>query len=187
KPPAHSLWRHCGGLRLHPDTRDVQGNEQEPFQGLCRYPAENLTEAGGQRSPILDTDPGADSKALYDLTRSEVIKGTGATSEPELEDLGNSIVKRNDDVRFHLRSSVAGYSHEIGTELNVSSTILGLSNVKYVVTQFQYDSKSDRTTITLHPRVSVGYQNWKPMGSTVSDVKDTAEDARVDTYVPEVL
>ncbi|MBS3796082.1 MAG: hypothetical protein KGY80_14345, partial [Candidatus Thorarchaeota archaeon] len=134
----------------------------------------------------LATDPGASSKTLYE-TRSDVLRGTGATSYPELEDMGKSIVNRNDDVQFHLKAVVSGYSHEIGTELNVTSSILGLTDEKYVVTDFQYDSQNDRTTITLHPRVSVGYQNWKPMGDTVSNVQKQSEQNRVDTYVPEVL
>lgn len=114
----------------------------------------------GNLQSVYDTadaspDPGLDSKVRYGVTRSNVIKSTGTTNEFELVELGEALVERDEDVLLFLNADIRGVSDlRLGDEVSITSTYLGLTTEKYVITFWEYSYLPDRTTIRLHPRNS---------------------------------
>ena len=133
----------------------------------------------------LSTDPGADSKAKFVATRSEVVRNTGTLSQYETDSLGAALVERDEDVLLFLEATLKGLdsTYRLGTEVAVTSAYLGLTAANYVVTGWNYDSTRHATYIILQPRSSIGYQNHF-IGSPLSETMKAIKKAIVDTYTP---
>lgn len=136
----------------------------------------------------LTPDPGVDSKAKYGVTRSDTIKSSGTMSIYETESLGKAIVERDEDVLLLLRAVVVGRTAlRLGEELNINSTLLGLTDKKYVITHWSYDSTMHRTTLRMHPRTSEqGYISHITFGEHIRHIADTAKQAQLDTHSPDL-
>ena len=133
----------------------------------------------------LSPDPGVDSKALFGATRSAVKKNTGTTSTYETTELGKALVERDEDVHLYLRATIAGLSSlRLGSEVNINSTILGLTDEKYVITHWVYDSKAYQTTIRLHPRQSIGFIKHKMFGDYLYHLSERAKLTEADKGTP---
>jgi len=134
----------------------------------------------------LSPDPGVDSKSTYGVTRSDVIKGTGMLSQYETEELGKALVERDEDVLLTLVAELAGLdsTYRLGTEVAVTSTRLGLTAVNYVVTHWNYDSRTNKSTIRLHPRSSIGYQDYTGIFREGERLQENVKTTKVDIYSP---
>ena len=103
-------------------------------------------------------DPGDTSQAKYDIHKSRIVKQAGIKTHKEALELGRTLVERDEYVNLFLSCTIAGWSSfELGDEVNINSTLLSLTNQKYVVTHFAFDSPNYRTVLRLHPRSSDGY------------------------------
>ena len=107
----------------------------------------------------LSTDPGDFSKAKYAYTRTQIRKMQGLVTDYDSDQTAEYLVEKDDDILLYLTATLSGLdtSYRLGTKVAVTSTVLDLSGADYLVTRWQYDTKDHRTTITLHPRSSVGY------------------------------
>ncbi|MHA2265831.1 MAG: hypothetical protein ACXAEN_25855 [Candidatus Thorarchaeota archaeon] len=104
----------------------------------------------------------ATSIAKYGATRQQAIKNTGLVSEYDTSAIGTALVNQTKDVQLMLGCTIAGNTAtaahsntiKLGDELDITSTDLGLTNAKYIINSWSYDSRSNVTTLMLHPRVS---------------------------------
>lgn len=122
------------------------------------------------------------------MTRSDAIKSTGTTSEYETTELGKNVVERDEDVHLLLKAVIMGRSGlRLGEELNINSTLLGLTDQKYVITHWSYNSTTHQTTARLHPRTSTqGYITHITFGEHIRHIADTAKQAQLDTHAPDL-
>lgn len=107
------------------------------------------------------TDSDATSISTYGIARVKVVSNTGVVSLYDCTALADQEVDRNKDERLYLEAELGGLSAlRLGSEVNITSTYLGLTNTKYTVTHWSFDSNEYRTRIRLHPRASgTGYQD----------------------------
>ena len=112
-------------------------------------------------STELATDPGDTSQAKFAVHRTGVMRSAGTVSQYETDQLATALVNRDSDVLYFLMAELAGRddTYRLGTEVSITSSHLGLTAEKYVVTHWIYNADTYRTTIRLHPRSSVGYMN----------------------------
>lgn len=99
----------------------------------------------------------------YNATRTRVTQDSGLVSEYDTLARATALVGQYKDPQLMLTATIAGNtglaSHDktmkLGDEIQVTSTYLfnGATNW-YIVHRFQYDSSTDITTLTLHPRLS---------------------------------
>lgn len=136
-------------------------------------------------SADLAVDPGATSKTDYLMTRAEVISDSGILSQYDAEEIAKAYVGAKDEVQLYLTAVVAGFSAlRLGSQLNINSTLLGLTDEKYTITGFAYDSKKFRTTLQLHPRVSVGYVQRVTFGNAMKETHDKTKKTERRVYNP---
>ena len=132
-------------------------------------------------------DPGVDSKARYGVTRADVKKSTGTTNIFDLVQLGEALVERDEDVNLFLNADIRGLtSLRLGDEVSITSTYLGLTAAKYVITFWEYSYVSNRSTIRLHPRSSTkGFVPHMMFGDTIRRLARDERGERVaDTFIP---
>ena len=132
-------------------------------------------------------DPGADSKTRYGVTRADVQKRTGTTNLFDLVQLGEALVERDEDVNLFLNADIRGLtSLRLGDEVSITSTYLGLTAAKYVITFWEYSYGSNRSTIRLHPRKSTkGFVPHMMFGDTIRRLARDERGERVaDTFIP---
>lgn len=121
-------------------------------------------------SSDLTPDPGADSKTDYLMTRTEIITSSGIVSEYDAEEIVKSQVGAKSEILLFLTAVLSGRTElRLGDELNINSALIGLTDAKYVVTGYAYNSREYRTVLELHPRVSVGYVTRVTFGSTMKE------------------
>lgn len=107
---------------------------------------------------ITGGDPGEDSKSKFGVSRTQAMSSGGVVSQYDAEQVATALVEQSEDVNLFLHAKITGFSSlRIGDELSITSSHLGLSAAKYVVTGFQYDTRSWMSTVRLHPRSSTGY------------------------------
>ena len=131
-------------------------------------------------------DPGADSKVRYGVTKSNVVKNTGTTNRRDIATLGEVLVERDEDVNLFLNADIRGFSAlRLGDEVSITSTYLGLTAAKYVITFWEYLYSGDRTTIRLHPRNSTkGFVPHALFGDQIRNRFNDLESDRVaDTFL----
>ena len=131
-------------------------------------------------------DPGVDSKVRYGVTKSDVIKNTGTTNRADLANLGEVLVERDEDVNLFLSAAIRGLSTlRLGDEVSITSTYLGLTAAKYVITFWEYTHSADTTTIRLHPRNSgKGFVPHALFGDQIRNrVRDLETDRVADTFI----
>ena len=143
----------------------------------------------GDEELFTETDDAA-SQAKYKSTRSETVRNTGLVSEYETSAAGTALVTRDKDVQQVLAASLQGLdsTYRLGTEVSVTSTWLNLSAVAYVVTRWSYDSESNTSNITLHPRASVSGGGIQPTNSLRLQGDRLLERSKTtprDIYVPD--
>ena len=103
-------------------------------------------------------DPGDDSQERYHKTKTRIVKQSGLKTHKEALELGRLLVTRDADINLFLSCVIGGWSsYELGDEVSITSTLLGRTAAKYVVTHFYFDMKNYRTVLRLHPRSSDGY------------------------------
>lgn len=139
-------------------------------------------------SSTLSPDPGVDSKALYGITRAKALANTGLMSEYDAEIVAGAMVEKDEDVKLFLACDIPGFStHELGHEVSITSTYLGLTAEVYVVTHFSYDSFAYRTTLRLQPRVSqLGFVDHKQFGENIRQVTESTERLEREVASPEI-
>jgi hypothetical protein len=107
------------------------------------------------------------SEATYGATRTKITNDTGLVSEYDTLARATALVNQYKDIQQILTASIRGNTataaHDktlvLGDEVSITSTYLGLSSAVYIVQRWSYDSKSNMTSLLLHPRVSqVGLQ-----------------------------
>lgn len=136
---------------------------------------------------IAGGDPGADSKSTYGVTRTAVVKNAGVNSEYEMTTLGSAIVERDEDVLLFLECDIAGLSAlRLGDEVSITSTIMGLTAAKYVITYWEYSYSANITKLRLHPRLSTkGFVQHKLFGDTIRRLATDTEQLAADvSYIP---
>ena len=107
--------------------------------------------AGEYRATGSDTDAG--SITSYGQ-RSKLINNPDIGSSDDADDYADALVDRTHDLPFHVGALLDGYSTaaDLGDVVDVNSSKLGLTNIKYVVTRKEYDSRRATTTFFLTPR-----------------------------------
>lgn len=139
---------------------------------------------------IVGGDPGSDSKALYGVTRSAVVKNAGVNTEYELSQLGSALVERDEDVLLFLNCDIAGLSAlRLLDEVSITSTYMGLVAEKYVVTYWEFSYSENITKLRLHPRNSTkGFVQHKIFSDSIRRLVEGTEQiaANVDYLRPEI-
>lgn len=129
-------------------------------------------------------DPGSDSKLKYGMSRTGVVSSSGTMTYRDAVELGTALVERDEDLHLFLDATIAGYStYELGDEVSITSTYLGLTAEKYVVTYFAYDHATWRTQLRLHPRVSNGFVNRVVYGEYIRDLDRQTQDNTIDSFI----
>lgn len=133
----------------------------------------------------LGTDPGADSKSKYGVTKDEIVRAKYIT-EYECEETAKALVERDEDVQLYLEATIDGLSSiRLGDYLEVTSTHLGLTTEAYTVVRWEYNSRNYTTTIELHPRGTIGYRASSGTGRTIEAAREQSKKALNEQYVPE--
>ena len=91
------------------------------------------------------------------------------------------------DVNLFLNADIRGLSSlRLGDEVSITSTYLGLTTAKYVITFWEYSYLPDRTTIRLHPRNSTkGFVPHAMFGDNIRRVFQQDRGERIaDTFIP---
>lgn len=104
----------------------------------------------------------ATSIAKYGATRQQTKRSPGLVSEYDTSAIGTALVNQTKDVQLMLGCTIPGNTAtaahsntiKLGDELDITSTYLGLTNAKYIINSWSYDSRQNLTTLMLHPRVS---------------------------------
>lgn len=106
--------------------------------------------AGDYRVAEEDSDAG--SITAYGR-RSGYFNNPDIPSNKLADDEADARVERTHDLPFHVAAIVNGYSTvDLGTVIKINSTKLGITNIYYVVTRKEYDSRSGVTQFFLTPR-----------------------------------
>ena len=127
----------------------------------------------------------ATSIAKYKATRTKVVRNAGLTSEYDTSTIATNRVAQDKDVQKILSATLAGFdsTYRLGTITEVTSSILGISAVDYIVIGWDYDSGRHLSQITLHPKVSTtGLQEAK---SRLERMEQNATKTSRDQYIPE--
>ena len=104
---------------------------------------------------LYDEGTSATSKTTYGVTRTKVVRDQ-LVSKYDCGAVGTAIVEANDDALLFLQCDIAGLSSfRLGDEADVTCTRYNLSDAKYVVSHFSYDSRTAITTLRLHPRADL--------------------------------
>jgi hypothetical protein len=109
----------------------------------------------------------------YKATRSQTKRESGLVSEYDTSARGTALVGQYKDVLQMLTCTIRGNTAKaahpknivLGDEISITSTYLGLAASVYIIDSWSYDSKSDVTTITFHPRVSTTGLQREEFGS----------------------
>ena len=132
----------------------------------------------------------AASVLKYKQTRTRTVRSSGLTAETDTLARATALVNQLKDVQQMLTVTIAGNTATaahlktivVSDEITVTSTYLGLS-AAYIVREFQYDSKNNETTLTLHPRVSVtGLQRDEMRSMDLALAKSRR--GATDAYIP---
>lgn len=132
------------------------------------------------------------SEATYGATRTKVTSDTGLVSEYDTLARATALVNQYKDIQQILNCTIRGNTATaahgktlvLGDEVEITSTHLGLSSAVYIVQRWAYDSRSNMTTLLLHPRVSeVGLQ--KDERPSFEMVMQANRRGTADRYIPE--
>ena len=132
-----------------------------------------------------DTD--ATSVTKFKTTRSKILSGR-YLSDAQATDLAEALVDRDADPKFMLHGEIGGLSSiRLGDYLLVTSAYLGLTSVAYTVVAWSYDSNAYRTTITMEPRGTVGYQSIpRSLPAAIQKMDAHERGERGDRYLPDL-
>lgn len=124
----------------------------------------------------LSPDPGVDSKTTFGITRAKFIADPGIYTLYEAEEIGKTLVERDEDIQDIIVVTLAGRSSlELGDYVVVNSTFLGKSSVDYWLIEYQYDHTRGVTILSLHP--DVASDKFIEYSHQTSDVKRVYEEA----------
>jgi hypothetical protein len=141
------------------------------------------------------SDPGSDSKSTYGATRSKVYSSGGLVNIPDAMSLGDSMVERDEDAQLFLRAEITGNTAtaahattlKLGSEVSITSTYLGLTAEKYIVSNWAYDSTTHITTLRLHPRVSqLGLRGHDFTGEGMRNFTERTVEREGEAYHPDL-
>ena len=136
-------------------------------------------------SADLSPDPGADSKDIYG-TVSTIKTEQGIVSVIDAEQFAESFVTKHDDMKLYIGATLAGLSAlRIGDSVNINSTTLGLTDEKYVITNWEYNSDSYRTRVKLCPRSDYGFPKQKDLGTAMRDNFEITDKLDKRIYAPQ--
>lgn len=136
---------------------------------------------------IAGGDPGADSKSTYGVSRYKVERKAGVCSEYDLSALGSALVERDEDVLLFLNCDIAGLSAlRLGDEVSITSTYMGLTAAKYVITYWEYSYSENITKLRLHPRLSTkGFVQHRVFAESIRQQQNALELIAADVdYLP---
>lgn len=101
---------------------------------------------------VSEEDSDAGSITAYGR-RSGYVNNPDIPSNKLADDEADARVERTHDLPFHVAAIVNGYSTvDLGTVIKINSTKLGITNIYYVVTRKEYDSRTAVTQFFLTPR-----------------------------------
>ena len=132
-------------------------------------------------------DPGAISKCIYGTTRGEIISNAGTMSEQDTKALAGIVAARDNAPPLFLNAKFGGLSTlKLGSEVAITSTLLGLTSAYYVVSKWTYSSAEYRTEIELTPRSSVGFTERFEFADRFRQIAEKTETGERDAYHPEL-
>jgi len=134
-------------------------------------------------SSDLATDPGADSKTLYGFTRAAAATSHGTLTQYETDALADILVDRDENMRMYIDAVLPSLNttYKLGTQVALSSSLLDLASINYVVTWWKYDSSTYKTTIRMQPRGNVGYIDRPLFTDTLKRQQDAIDSLKIDT------
>lgn len=92
------------------------------------------------------------------VERASFTVQAGVTSDFAAETLADAIVEQQKDIRLIVEATASGISViRVGTEIRLTSTILGLTTEDYVCIRWGHNSFDDITTLLLHPSNDAGF------------------------------
>jgi hypothetical protein len=130
----------------------------------------------------------AASIATYIATRSKVVRDQGLVSHAHAKDIATAIVARDSDIEQMVQCTLSGFdsTYRLGTIVEITSTYLWASAAKdYVVTRWAYDSRDDKTYLTMHPKVSIGFQDIVSPITEGRQMVNSTKKIITDEYTPD--
>lgn len=144
---------------------------------------------------LYSTYSDAASIAKYKQTRTKVLRESGLVSEYDTLARATATVNQLKDVQMLITAQIRGntlyatHANQIflGDEIQITSTYLGLAAAWYIVQRFDYDSKSNMTTLLLHPRVSATGLQREEFTSVAGAMQSMRRGGPADKYIPEPI
>ena len=151
----------------------------------------NSVDAYGVRigdAEIYEQSQDTDSIATYIATRSQVVRDQGIVSHAHAKDIGTAIAARDSDIEQMLQCTLSGFdtTYRLGTIVEITSSYLWSTAAKdYVVTRWAYDSKENKTYLTMHPKVSIGFQEIVSPVTEGQQIAISTKKTATDAFVPD--
>lgn len=174
------------------DPTDLKDADVLSWSGEWSYPEVfNQANVYGVRigdNQIYEESSSATSKTTYGVTRTKVVRSS-YVSEYDCAAAGAAMVDANDDALLFLQCRIHGlYAGRVGDERDVTCAKYNLTDAKYVITHFDYDSQSGVTALRLHPRADLsthGYTDHHLIGENFRSTTERVHDYGQSQYVPE--
>ena len=135
---------------------------------------------------VYATDSDATSIDTYGgVTRSKAITNQGLMCNADATALAGALVDRHKNTQLYLGAVLKGFStFRLGDELSITSTQLGLTAAKYVITNWSFDYANWNTKIRLHPQSTVGYVTHGMYGEDIRQILEESKEMAVTQYAP---
>jgi hypothetical protein len=120
--------------------------------------------------------------------KTKVIRNSGVVSDTDAASIASVLSARDADPLQIIQAKLSGFdtTYRLGTITEITSSDLWSTAAKdYVVIRWSYDSAQHKSTITLHPKSSVGYMEVNFSDSQTERTRRTANMMARDRYVGE--
>lgn len=130
------------------------------------------------------------SESQYGISKTKTIKGSGVVSDSDALEVATTLSARDSTLQQMVNCTLSGFdtTYRLGTIVEITSSYLWATAAKdYIVYRWGYDSTSHKTTLTLHPKVSIGLQDIRFIDSAEKDMREAVGNTESDKYITDPI